>query len=538
MSGVFCFGFVRAYLTIGVILLASWPLCAAVLGAGFGPRFSLRLARVIYAAALVLPALALAVPKGELGLRPAVQIFSNAPGGPRAPGPELLLVFSPQAGASARTEWLLGGGALGFLAFAALALIALAVASHLARVAALALRLRRLPVIREVRGVRVLAGEGDPVPYSARVPGMLAIVLPLHLFRDARELRLAAAHELQHHRQGDTAWVHAVALARALFFWNPAAYAWERIFDRLQEVACDAALIGRPRVSPQAYGRCLLRVAETAALHPRRFAPVGTAGMATGIAGSFLRRRIEMIMMKKGITEGSSRKAALAAVCAVLALALMAAASRAEIQDRRLSASAVAGLAENAAPGAGLPIEANDRIVERVNQLLGSPERREKLKSELAAMAPYREMIEGKLAAAGMPAALLALPLFESGFQVNAVSSHSAAGLWQFVPGTARRYGLNVAEPTARGLASSDDRFDPGKETDAAIHYLQDLNLIFGDWRLALTAYNVGEGHLVDMIRDQHTRDPWGLVPSGDAGDYLAGAIAMMIIQRNPSVLD
>ena len=522
--------FLRTYFTTAVLISAAYPLAQAALAGGkLGARLSLRLAQAIYAAGTVLPVFALLAPTRELGLRPAVQVFS----GPARLPTGLLLVF-PHAmeGAEPARSTIIESGNLRIAALMIMISSAIAVAVYLGKVLALARRLRRLPLIRAIGGVRVLVGDGDPIPYSARVPGLKAVVLPLHLFVDAGDLRVATAHELQHHRQGDTLWVHFTAAVHAVFFWNPFARAWVEMFDRLQEVACDAALIGRRRVSPQAYGRCLLRVAETAAAWPHRLVPAGTAGMAAGASRSFLRRRIEMIMMMQ-TKEGSQKRAMLFGMAVIATLAAGTAVSRAAVQDRRVSMDRVKTLAGQMEKTAGLPIDANVQVVTQLNQFLGSPERREKLRSELAAMGNYRKLIEEKLAAAKMPAALVALPLFESGYQIERVSSHGAAGLWQFIPKTGRHYGLNVPEEGATG---ADDRLDAGKETDAAIHYLRDLHLIFNDWRLALTAYNLGEAGLIDLIREQHTRDPWVLTRSGEESEYLAGAIAMMIIQKNPEL--
>lgn len=105
---------------------------------------------------------------------------------------------------------------------------------------------------------------------------------------------------------------------------------------------------------------------------------------------------------------------------------------------------------------------------------------------------------------AGVPTELLTVAEVESGFQPRALSPKGALGLWQFMPETARRYGLRVD-------GQVDDRLNPELETRAAARYLHDLYLRFRDWPLALAAYNAGENTVQAAIMQHGTMDFWAL---------------------------
>ena len=101
----------------------------------------------------------------------------------------------------------------------------------------------------------------------------------------------------------------------------------------------------------------------------------------------------------------------------------------------------------------------------------------------------YFPMIEEELLKAGLPVELRAMAIIESALQAKAYSRAGAAGLWQFMPATAKSYGLEVNSMV-------DERYDPYKATKAACKYMKALYKMYNDWSLAIAAYNCGPGNV------------------------------------------
>ncbi len=142
----------------------------------------------------------------------------------------------------------------------------------------------------------------------------------------------------------------------------------------------------------------------------------------------------------------------------------------------------------------------------------------------------YRPMIRTMLARAGLPLALEALPMAESAYRFDARSRTGARGLWQYMPASARRYGLKVA-------GRVDQRTDPVKATEAAARYLKYLRNRFGNSTLlAIAAYNAGEGRIARIV---HRHGSWryhrvaSFLPR-ETRRYVPEFLAAALILRDP----
>lgn len=183
-----------------------------------------------------------------------------------------------------------------------------------------------------------------------------------------------------------------------------------------------------------------------------------------------------------------------------------------------------------------VPMTVNDKVKASMAKLLERPHRH--LYPWLRRSATYFPMIEHVFAEENVPDELKYLALVESGLNPQAFSRARAGGLWQFVPTTARHYGLTV-NPWV------DERLDPEKSTRAAARHLRDLYAMFGDWQLALAGYNCSPGIIRRAVRNARQRldreptfwDIYDDIPV-ETRNYVPTFIAAALIISNPGAFD
>lgn len=176
-----------------------------------------------------------------------------------------------------------------------------------------------------------------------------------------------------------------------------------------------------------------------------------------------------------------------------------------------------------------LPLQQHDVVLGAVN-FFSSEHGRKIIEAGLRRQAKYKPMIERILAEEGVPPELIFLAQAESGYMPRAMSNKLCVGLWQFSKATGREYGLMQT-------ASTDDRMDPEKATRAAAKHLKDLYEHFGDWYLAMAAYDCGPACVDHAVMRTGYADFFELrrlnVLPKETANYVPVILAMTIIAKN-----
>jgi len=176
------------------------------------------------------------------------------------------------------------------------------------------------------------------------------------------------------------------------------------------------------------------------------------------------------------------------------------------------------------------PLVINDYVAGFISYFSNSPAGHAHLLRSLERAGKYKDMISKNLRDAGVPQDLIYLAVAESGFQPQALNAKSGAGgMWQFMPTGA--YGLS-----RNGWF--DERFDPQKSSIAYAKYMKTLYDQFGDWYLAMAAYDWGPGNVQRAVMRTGYADFWelyrrGVLP-GETKNYVPGIIAAIIMAKNP----
>lgn len=178
-----------------------------------------------------------------------------------------------------------------------------------------------------------------------------------------------------------------------------------------------------------------------------------------------------------------------------------------------------------------LPLEAPDPVLAYI-RYFSSGKGRRILIHGLQRAGRYRPMIQRILDEEGLPQELIHVAQAESGFYPRAISRRRATGMWQFIKSRGQQYGLQQTPYT-------DDRFDPEKATRAAARHLRDLYHQFGDWYLALAAYNAGPVAVQRAVERTGYADFWELykrnVLPRETSHYVPIILAMIIMAKNPA---
>ncbi len=179
-----------------------------------------------------------------------------------------------------------------------------------------------------------------------------------------------------------------------------------------------------------------------------------------------------------------------------------------------------------------LPLVINDQVAGYIGVFSTSNSFRAHMSASMQRLGKYRTLIQNVLKEEGVPQDLIYLAVAESGFQPQVVNAHSGAGgMWQFMARDGVEYGL-----TRNGYF--DYRFDPEKASRAYAKYIKKLHNLFGDWYLAMAAYDWGPGSMQHAIQRTGYADYWELyrrnAMPAETRAYVPQILAAVIMAKNP----
>lgn len=183
--------------------------------------------------------------------------------------------------------------------------------------------------------------------------------------------------------------------------------------------------------------------------------------------------------------------------------------------------------------GYGLPQVADEKVAKHLRWFSNNQKYLDRVTEQSK---PYLHYVANEMRKNDLPLELALLPIVESAYDPFASSPSKALGLWQFVPGTGRNFGLKQNQ-------WYDGRRDLVASTDAAARYLKRLNAMFdGDWLLAIAAYNAGEGTVRRAIQRNRKQgkgtDFWSLPLSQQTQSYVPQLVALSKVVANPKKYD
>lgn len=382
---------------------------------------------------------------------------------------------------------------------------------------------------KRIGNVSIYLSSVYSVPYAFSFLGRSFVSIPEVLIQDLKSFKISSMHELQHIRNKDTFFAILGELLKAVFFINPILIKWVDYINLEQEFSCDEILTSQRGVSPQEYKNCLFKVANLG--RGSEIYLVGATRFIFGHSRSELSRRIKkMSTVRKKI---SSAMMAVLMAASLSVVSMSAYTVRVHASLGGLSMGEVKSLVRKKDFSKDFTVDINKDVVKWVNKYARTKKGIVYTRKALSNYYSYKDAIDQHIKDYGHPKELAAIPFVESMYKnLEQPKNRKGAGLWQFIPDTARAYNLKVGW-------NIDERMDVIKETDAAMRYLGAMNLRFQDWRLAILSYNAGEHAVQSVVNKIGSRDVWKVMKSdlNYDKDYLAKVMAAAIVMRYPEIV-